>query len=293
MYELLVRIETLFLGLSTLELLSIGIPMVAVGLVLWLGGSRYSTVIIGLLGAVVGAFLGLLVSQWLNLHPWLSMIVGAIVLAVASILLRNVLIVVLAVLVFSAVSGAGYIAVVLDRIAPPQAQTQAQAQTQPQGQAGLRMPIQSFSAMNSADRMVYMNDITKEAQTFADRFKALLSNTWQAVGSQGGMVILAVAVGAVVGILLVWFIAKIVIALAYSVVGTATIFLGAQAALLGAGVDIISKIGPRPYVLPGAFIVMTAIGWVSQLFLLSGHKARPEAHRHHHHHEEHEEREEQ
>ncbi|MEN6335357.1 MAG: hypothetical protein ABFE01_13995 [Phycisphaerales bacterium] len=295
MYELLVRIETLFLGLSTLELLSIGIPMVAVGLVLWLGGSRYSTVIIGLLGAVVGAFLGLLVSQWLNLHPWLSMIGGAIVLAVASILLRNVLIVVLAVLVFSAVSGAGYIAVVLDRIAPAQAQTQpqAQAQIQPQRQAGLRIPIQSFSAMSSADRLVYMNDINKEAQTFAGRFKALLSNTWQAVGSQGGMVIIAVAVGAVVGILLVWFIAKIVIALAYSVVGTATIFLGAQAALLGAGVDIVSKIGPQPWVLPGAFIVMTAIGWVSQLFLFSGHKAKPEAHHHHHHHEEHEEHEEQ
>ena len=69
-----------------------------------------------------------------------------------------------------------------------------------------------------------------------------------------------------VGILLVWFLAKIVIALAYSLVGTATIFLGVQAALLGAGVAVVSTIGPRPWVLPGAFLVMTVTGWVCQLF---------------------------
>jgi hypothetical protein len=121
-----------------------------------------------------------------------------------------------------------------------------------------------------------MNDINKEATTFADRFKALLGNTWQAVGSEGGMVILAVTVGAVVGILLVWFLAKIVVALAYSLVGTATIFLGTQAAMLGVGVDIVSRIGPRPWVLPGAFLVMTVTGWVCQLFLL-GPKTRKAA----------------
>lgn len=267
MYELLVRIETLFLGLNTLALLSIGVPMLLVGLVLWLGGSRYSTVIVGLLGGMVGAFLGMLVSQWLNLHPLLSMLVGAIVLAVASILLRNVLILVLAVLVISAVSGAGYIAVALDRIAPQQAE--AVAPTEAQTQVRPRMSVQSFSAMSGADRLVYMNDINKEATTFADRFKALLDDTWLAVSSEGGMVILAVTVGAVVGILLVWFLAKIVVALAYSLVGTATIFLGVQAALLGAGAQIVSTIGPRPWVLPGAFLVMTVIGWICQLFLLT------------------------
>lgn len=260
MYELLLRIETLFLGLDTPVLLGIGLPALAVGLVLWLGGSRYSTAIIGLLGAVVGSFLGLLVSQWLNLHPWLSMLVGAVVLAIISILLRNVLILVLAVLVFSAVSGAGYLAVVLDRIAPPQAQPQAQSLTES------RIPIQSFSHMEAAQRLTYMNDISQEAETFADRFKALLTDTWNAVGAQGMMVILAVAAGAVVGILLVWFVAKIIIALAYSVVGTAVIFLGTQAALLGVDYHAVSALDGRRSLLPIVFITMTAIGWVWQLF---------------------------
>ena len=272
MYELLLRIETLLLGLNTPVLLGIGLPALAVGLVLWLGGSRYSTAIIGLLGAVVGSFLGLLVSQWLNLHPWLSMLVGAMVLAIVSILLRNFLILVLAVLVFSAVSGAGYLAVVLDRIAPPIAQPQAQALTATES----RIPIQSFSHMEAAERLTYMDDISEEAETFADRFKALLTDTWNAVGSQGVMVILAVTVGAVVGILLVWFIAKVIIALAYSLVGTAAIFLGAQAALLGVGYHAVSSLDTRRWLLPIVFITMTAIGWVWQLFFAGPkHKVQP------------------
>ena len=100
--------------------------------------------------------------------------------------------------------------------------------------------------MEAAERLTYMNDITQEAQTFADRLKALLANTWDAMGTQGWMVIIAVAVGAVVGILLVWFIAKIIIALAYSLVGTATIFLGTQAALLGAGYHAVSSLDAAP-----------------------------------------------
>jgi hypothetical protein len=268
MYELFVRIETLLQPLTSPVLLGIGLPAVLVGLVLWLGGSRYSTMIIGLLGAVVGSFVGLLISQWLNLQPWLSMLVGAMVLAILSILLRNVLILILAVLVFSAVTGAGYLSVVLDRIAPPQAEPQGQALT------ASGVPVQSFSNMEPAQRLNYMNDITQEDQTFADRLKALLTDTWNAVGSQGVMVIVAVVVGAVVGILLVWFIAKVIIALAYSLVGTAAILLGTQAALLGMGYNAVSALDARRWLLPITFITMTVIGWVWQLFF-AGPKHKP------------------
>ena len=264
MYELLVRIETLLVPLNRPVLLAIGVPALLIGLVLWLGGTRYSTAIIGLLGAVVGSFLGLLVSQWFNLHPWLSMLVGAIVLAVASILLRNILILVLAVLVFSAVSGTGYIAVMLDRIAPAPPEPQAQTQAQPQTRSSLT--IQSFSSMDTAQRLTYMNDISKEAETFEERLKALLDDTWNALGAQGWMVVIAVVAGAVVGILLVWYVAKVIIALAYSVVGTATLFLGAQAALLGVGYHVASALDSHRLSLPVAFVTMTAIGWVWQVF---------------------------
>ncbi len=265
MYELLLRTETLLAGLTTPVLAAIGLVALVVGLVLWLGGTRYSAVITGLLGAVVGSACGLLVAQRAGVNPWLGMVVGAAVLGGLSILLKNVLILVLAVLVFSAVSGAGYLTVVLDRAIP-----QAQAQNQNES----RQTARYFSGMGLAERRTYMNDISHEAESFADRLQALLANTWEAVSPHGWTLALAILAGAVVGILLVWFLAKIVIALAYSIVGTATIFLGVQAALLAAGVAIASDLASRRGALPVAFLVMTVVGWVWQLFY--GRPKKPE-----------------
>jgi len=270
MYELLVRIETLFLSLNTLVLLGIGAPMLLIGLVLWLGGSRYSSVIIGLLGAVVGSVAGLLVGQWLNFHLWLSMLIGAAVLATASVLLRNALMLVLAVLVIASVSGAGYVVVVLDRIAPQQAEPAPGAETR----TGFRMPVQSFTDMDQSTRLNYVDQMTKE-QSFRERLRAMLDNTWQAVEPHVWKVGLSVLAGGVVAVFLVWLVKKALIALAYSIVGTTTILLGAQAALLGAGMALISEIGPRPWVLPGTFAGMTAVGWICQLFVLG---PKPHAH---------------
>ncbi|HON92236.1 MAG TPA: hypothetical protein PK373_00475 [Sedimentisphaerales bacterium] len=270
MYELLVRIETLFRSLNTPALLGIGAPMLLIGLVLWLGGSRYSSVIIGLLGAVVGSVAGLLVGQWLGFHLWLSMLIGAAVLATASVLLRNALILVLAVLVIASVSGAGYVGVVLDRIAPQQAEPAPGAETR----TGLRMPVQSFTHMDPGARLNYVDQMTKE-QTFRERLRAMLDNTWQAVEPHVWKVGLSVLAGGLVAVFLVWLVKKALIALAYSIVGTTTILLGAQAALLGAGMAMISQIGPRPWVLPGTFAGMTAVGWICQLFVLG-----PKTHAH-------------
>ncbi len=257
MYELLVRIETLFQSLTTPALVGVGVVALVVGFVLWLGGSRYSAAITGLLGAVVGSACGLLISQRFDLYPWLSMLIGAAVLAGLSILLRNVLILVLAVLVFSAVGGTGYLAVVLDR-AVPQARPEARAE---EGQL-----VHYFSGMDSTGRQNYMNDISKEDDTFAGRLQALLADTWAAIRPHGWMVLLAIVAGAVIGFLLVWFVAKIVIALAYSIVGTTAIFIGLQAILLAAGFAAISALTDQRRVLPITFIIMVTVGWLWQLF---------------------------
>ena len=253
MYELLLRIETLFQSLAVPALVGVGIVALAAGFVLWLGGARYSAAITGVLGAVVGSACGLLVSQRFDLHPWLSMLVGAAVLAGLSILLRNVLILVLAVLVFSAVGGTGYLAVVLDRAVP-----QARAD---EGQL-----VHYFSGMDRADRQNYMNDISRENDTFGGRLQALLADTWAAIRPHGWMVLLAIVAGAVIGFLLVWFVAKIVIALAYSIVGTTMIFIGLQAILLAVGFAVVSALADHRRVLPITFIIMTAAGWLWQLF---------------------------
>ncbi|MEN6578376.1 MAG: hypothetical protein ABFD90_18670 [Phycisphaerales bacterium] len=292
MYELFVRIETLLSPLSVPILLGVGVPMLVVGLVLWLGGSRYSTVIIGLLGAVVGSVAGLLISQWLDLHLWLCMIAGAAVLATASVMLRNVLILVLAVVVIAAVSGAGYLAVLLDRVAP----AQKEATTETRTASGLL--IQSFTSMDPNTRLNYLNELTTadkpaQEQAFRDRVRAVLANTWDVVEPHAWKVGLAVLAGGAVAIFLVWLVKKALIALAYSVVGTATILLGVQTALLGIGVAAVSNLGPRPWALPGTFLGMTVAGWLWQLVMCRPKAARHEHERHHEHeHEHHHEHEE-
>lgn len=267
MYELLLRTETVFRGLQTSGLLAVGVGAIVVGLVFWLGGTRHSAVIIGLLGAVVGCAVGLLAGPWLTANSWLSMLIGAAVLGGLSILLRNVLILVLAVLVFSTVSGAGYLSVLLDRAVPP---TPTAAQAAP----GRGSPF--FSGMAPADRLTYVQDLNKDADTFAERLKALLANTWEAAGPHAWALVLAVVAGAVVGILLVWLIAKIVIALAYSVVGTALIFLGVQAALAAVGILLVSEMTSRRGLLPIVFAGQTVVGCVWQLFHAGGKKPEEE-----------------
>jgi hypothetical protein len=249
MYELLVRTETLFVGLPPLVLLIAGIVACVVGLVLWLGGTRHSAIIIGLFGAAIGVVVGLLVSQWFKFPPWIGMAAGAVVLAGIFVLLRNVLILVLAVLVLSGLSGGGYLAVVLDRAAP-----RAESATQ------------SFTAMEPARRLAYMDEISSKSQAFEQRFKAMASNTEEAVRPHFWPVVLVAAVGAVVAIALIWWVAKIIIALAYSIVGTAIIFLGVQATLLAAQYTAVSSLADRRIALPVAFLAMILVGWIWQLF---------------------------
>lgn len=259
MYELLLRTETLLMGLRPMVLLGVGAVALVVGLFFWLGGTRYSTIVVALIGAVIGAAAGLVAGQQFGMSPWLSMLIGAVVVAVLAILVKKVLILALAVLILSAVSGAGYVSVILDRVAPPAA---SETTTQ---RSSL---YQSFLQMEPEARLNYVNRISNESQTFLDRLEALFDDTWAAIQPHKWTALIAIGVGAVVALVLIWLIAKIVIALAYSIVGVAAIFLGLQSALLAGNVRTASELSPRPWLLPVVFVVMVVIGWIWQLFFL-------------------------
>ncbi len=89
-----------------------------------------------------------------------------------------------------------------------------------------------------------------------------------------GAIVLALVAGALLGLLLIWLITKIVIALAYSIVGTAVLFLGAQALLLAAGVLLASDLASRRWAPAVAFAGMTILGWAWQLFHAGRRRAR-------------------
>lgn len=276
MNELLIRVETLCLEVDPPLLIGVGAAMAIIGLVLWWGGTRYSTIVIGLLGAAVGAVVGLAVSQQLNVHMFGSMAVGAVVLGVVSVLLRNILIIVLAVAIFALVGAAGYAGVVLDG-QPAEETTIAEGQPQTVGAQRFSL-YQSFSSMDPNSRQVYLNEISGSEEGFQDRSKAILKDTWNALGSTKWPLVGAILIGGVAGFLLIWFIKQVIVPLCYSIVGTASLVLGVQVALLGFDVHLASSLPPQRWIVPAALGGMTVVGWVSQL--LAARKPHAKAHKH-------------
>lgn len=262
MNELLLRIETLCLDVDPPLLMGVGAGMAIVGLFLWLGGTRYSTVVIGLLGAAVGAVLGLAVGQQLGVHLFISMAVGAVVLGIVSILLRNLLIIILATLIFAFVGAAGYAGVVLDTQPSQEETTTSQQQTIPSGQSLL---FQSFSGMDPNSRQVYLDEISGSEPDFQERLKAVLKDTWNALGPTKWYLMGAILIGGVGGFLLIWFIKQVIVPLCYSIVGTTSLILGAQLLLLGVDFRLASSLPVQRWIVPAALGFMTVLGWVSQL----------------------------
>jgi hypothetical protein len=264
MFELLLRFETLFSTLPTLVLLGTGTGLLVVGLLLWLFGQRFGAVIIGLLGAVVGTMVGLIVGQWLEFNLFLSMGIGALVLTVASVLLRNSIILALTVAIFAMMSGAGYISTQLDTLV----QTSESDPNSPSiygPQLPSQSPAQSFTNMlNPEERLAYFENLASPEEGFSEKMRVLLNDTWEMISPQLLKVIGITIAGAAVGILLIWLVKKIVILLAYSVVGSTTLLFGVQILLLGIGIRIVSNLPPTPWLLPSIFGGLVLVGWISQ-----------------------------
>lgn len=263
MYELLLRTETYFLGFEPIVLLGAGLVAALIGLGLWLIGAHYSTVILGLLGMIVGGGLGMLVGNWLGQDLWLAMAIGAVVLGVVTVLIRNILIIVLATLIFAAVSGTGYLAVRFDsQAAAPGSETR---ETAPADASLPRPQLPPFASMSQMERLAYVEKITTKVEGSSGKLAALLQDTWAALGPHKGKFLVSAMAGGLGGLLLIWFVRKIVLMLAYSIVGTATTLLGIQSVLLGVGLKAVSALDSRQWILPTVFFAMIMLGWFCQL----------------------------
>ncbi len=268
MNELLLRFETLCLGVNPPILMGVGAAMAVVGLILWLGGTRYSTVVIGLLGAAVGAFLGLAAGHQFSINPLIGMGIGGLILGVASILLRNVLIIVLATVIFALLAAGGYAGVLLDRQSAQEAESGDEQVSPDDLQAttsGQSLLFQSFGQMNNESREAYLKEISGEEEGFQEKLVAILKDTWNGLGPYKWYLLGAIFIGGVGGFLLIWFIKQVIVPLCYSVVGTTTLLLGAQLLLLGVDFRAASSLPAPRWIMPVVFGAMSVVGWGSQL----------------------------
>ena len=260
MYELLIRIETVCVDAQLLTLLGVGAVATVAGLLLWLAGTYFSSVIIGILGAAVGSFCGLLVSQWFDVSSLLSMGIGAAVFCAAAVLLRNIIIIVLAIIVFALVGGTTYSSIILGSPAPQQ-----EAELEP-------VAVSSFSQMDSTMRLSYVDEISEEQDGFFEKLKAMLKDTLGTMSPYKWKLLLSTLVGGLGGLLLVWFIKKFVIALCCSVVGAMLVLVGIENLLMAAGFQMCDAFGGHRLALTVTYFSMVGIGAVVQLIIARSQK---------------------
>ncbi len=262
MYELLIRIETVCMEAPLPTLLGVGAVTTIAGLLLWLAGTYFSSVIIGILGAAVGSFCGLLISQWFDISSLLSMGIGAVVFCVAAVLLRNIIIIVLAIIIFALAAGTTYSSIILGR--PVQ---QQQAELEP-------VAVSSFSEMDSTMRLSYVNEISAEQDGFFDRLKALLKDTRSTMSPFKWKLLLSTFVGGLGGLLLVWLIKKFVIALCCSIVGALLVLVGLESLLMATGFQMCVAFGGHRLALTVTYFSMVVIGALVQLLIARSQKPK-------------------
>ena len=255
MFEILIRIETLCLEVHPLVLFGCGLLVMILGLLLWLAGSYFSSVILGLLGAVVGSACGLLVSQWLDLSALISMSVGAVVFTIAAIVFKNALIILLATIVFALAGGTVYSSLILKETVPQPSSRLHSAYVQP------------FSQMDSSSRLTYTDIITENRDTFFEKLKLIINDAFNTMTPYKWKILLSALVGGVGGLLLIWFIRKLILALCYSGVGTFLILIGIDVILLVIKVNLCSLFQERRLAFTITFLSMLSFGAIFQLLV--------------------------
>lgn len=270
MYELLIRIETLFMDTGLVTLLGVGAAATVVGVLLWLAGTHFSSAIIGLLGAVVGAFCGLFFSQWLNFDAMLSMVIGAVVLCIAAFLFRNIIIIVLAIIVFALASGTAFSSWMLGE---PGGAGDIPAVSGFDGTAKIG-GIRGFSSMDPAMRLSYLNQIAEEQQGFSERLKAVLRDTMAAMSPHKWKLISAVLAGAIVGFLLIRVLKPLVIAISCSGVGALLVLVGVEGFAMAVGSQVCNAFRDHRFALTITYFAMVAVGAAVQLYRARARKLK-------------------
>ncbi len=270
MQEILVRIEGLCLELPPTTLLITGIITILVGLFLWLGGNYYSGFIVGFLGAALGALGGMVVSRLIGVAYAWGAIIGAAALGLLAVYLKNIVIIILAVFIFAVSSGTGYLSYAWNQatVIGENAQERLKVVTSPDESRIMEPGI--FDGFR--DRKIDVGN-TEKAGSFLERFKVIISDAWTATSSNRWALVFWALLGGIAGLLLVWFVKKIVMALCCGIVGSTVTIGGVQTLLMVKGIAMMQSLQGRPKVLPAIFMGMVLLGWMTQVFLVT-HKAK-------------------
>lgn len=280
MNDVLLRLEEACLGLEAVVLFVPGAVAAGLGLLLWLGGQRYSKSAAGLLGASAGAWVGLMASGLTGAPTAISVGIAVVALAVIAIFMRRIIIIALAAIIFAAVMGSGYLGHALndaefqdglldlqDRAVRGELED---AQTQDYGAAALNY-LQQVRRQRQSEQQQSGGSIHSRAM---DRLRTTAAEVRLSASENTGLLIVWIAVGAIVGIVLACLLGKLIISLCCSVVGTAAIIAGMCMLVLAKGTPVISALAVRPKMMMILCGAMVLFGWIVQIVFGLGAKAK-------------------
>lgn len=275
MSDLLLRIQDAFLTLDPFGLLIGGLVTSLLGLFLWLGGTRFSSMVLGLCGGAMGAVLGVLTSSWFNMHVALSVLIGSFVLGLLAIFLRKLVIVLLAALIFTAVASSTYMSYHYNSDVWQNKLTELRQQAQ-RLKPDTPLPGEDDdSARNNFLRQMSKELLLKRQQAAPPETHRLGMEKLQTIGAElryaasenRTALILWGILGGAIGLALGYLVMKLMMALCCSVVGSTAVILGVFAMILAKGNPIISRLMERPRVIPIIFGTMIILGLIVQLLV--------------------------
>lgn len=256
-----------------------GCIAVVLGLFLWLGGTRYSSFVIGILGASFGACCGILISHWFSTPQTLSVVISAAVVAIIGVILQRMVIAVLVMVIFAVTCGSTYMGFQISDInwqnidkTKDSALIYVNPQTSDDSGTSSLQTARDPITGNIYDQMESPPvQESEEGNTAFDEIKNILTKT---ASNNTLMLILWIVLGALIGLALAYFLKKVIMAFCYSTVGTTGILLGVTAIVLAKQTPVADTLTNRPNLAPTVFGVMIVMGLISQL--LFAKKPKPE-----------------
>lgn len=242
MFEILQDFEQVTTRFSPIVLTGPGLVAVIVGLFIWLGGLRYTRVLVAVLGAVCGGICGFFI---IGRNIMTAAVLAAVAALLATIFHRTFIIILAACLAAAIGLAVGY-------HTRPYVGISQEVNTTAEGRIsiqGLSLSVgESLKIMNA-----YMIDVS-------DEIKKACSQMWLF----GWAIIAVLVIISITGGLYLW---RLTSAVCCAVLGTILIFAGMVLLLLYKGSAPISDIYSRPLFYAGVFGAMTAFGTTEQLLI--------------------------
>ncbi len=280
MQELLLKFQEAAFQMDPPSLWIPGCIGIVLGLFLWLGGTRYSSFVIGILGAGFGASCGILISHWFDTHRMMTVGIAAIGCTIVAVMLQRMVIAVLAMAIFAVTCGSTYMGFQIRDIDWRQVdETRNSAMNyirpeteQPTGSSPLQPGAAPLTGAADSQNVAPTTEQTEGGNTAFSEIKNVLKS---AVSNNTVMLILWIVLGALIGLALAHLLKKVIMAICCSTVGTAGILLGVIAVFLAKQTPVVDAILERPKLAPTIFGAMIIFGMISQLLFTK--KPKPES----------------